>query len=82
VVESDTNLVNGESLVRQFLYGQRFFEKHFGKRSRTAWLPDVFGFTWILPQIMKKAGIDFFFTTKIYWSEKNKPQRDLFRWRA
>lgn len=81
-VESDTNLVNGESLVRQFLYGQRFFEKHFGKRSRTAWLPDVFGFTWILPQIMKKAGIDFFFTTKIYWSEKNKPQRDLFRWRG
>ena len=65
-VESDTNLVNGESLVRQFLYGQRFFERQFGKRSRTAWLPDVFGFTWILPQIMKKAGIDFFFTTKIY----------------
>jgi alpha-mannosidase len=81
-VESDTNLTSGESLVRQFLYGQKFFYKYFGKVSRTVWLPDVFGFTWILPQIMKKSGMNYFVTTKINWNEKNRPQRDLFKWRG
>lgn len=81
-VESDTNLLGGESLVRQFLYGQRFFMKHFAQKCRTVWLPDVFGFSWILPQIIKKSGLDFFVTTKLSWNEKNKPDRDLFNWRG
>jgi len=60
-VESDCNIASAESLARQFLYGQRFFEEEFGIRSSVAWLPDVFGFSWILPQIMKEAGIKYFF---------------------
>jgi alpha-mannosidase len=81
-VESDTNLLNGESLVRQFLYGQRFFMEHFGRKCSTVWLPDVFGFSWILPQIIRKAGMDSFFTTKMTWNEKNSLPHDLFVWRG
>lgn len=81
-VESDCNLTSGESLVRQMLYAQRFFEKEFGKRCTVAWLPDVFGFTWTLPQLFKKAGIDYFLTTKINWNETNKFPYDLFFWQG
>jgi len=81
-VESDCNIASAESLARQFLYGQRFFEEEFGVRSSVAWLPDVFGFSWILPQIMKEAGIKYFSTTKLKWNEKNRFPLDLFRWRG
>lgn len=81
-VESDCNLTSGESLVRQMLYAQRFFEKEFGKRCKVAWLPDAFGFTWTLPQLFKKAGIDYFLTTKINWNETNKFPYDLFYWKG
>ena len=81
-VESDCNLTSGESLVRQTLYAQKFFEKEFGKRCKVAWLPDAFGFTWTLPQILKKAGLDYFLTTKINWNETNKFPYDLFYWQA
>jgi alpha-mannosidase len=79
-VESDCNVVSGESLVRQFLYGQRFFEREFGKRSNVVWLPDVFGYSAAFPQIIKKAGMKYFMTIKIYWNEVNKPPYQTFEW--
>ncbi len=81
-VEQDSNVSSGESLVRQFLYGNRFFRKEFGIHSRTCWLPDAFGFCWSLPQILKKAGVDSFATTKIDWSQYNKFPYSLFMWQG
>jgi len=81
-VEQDSNISSGESLVRQALYGNRFFRKEFGIHSRTCWLPDAFGFCWSLPQILKKAGIDFFTTTKIDWSQYSKFPYSLFSWQG
>ncbi len=81
-VEADCNLASGESLVRQFLYGQKFFQKEFGKRSRILWLPDVFGYSAALPQIMKLCGIDYFMTTKLSWSEFNLSPYDTFMWKG
>ena len=82
VVEFDSNATSGESLVRQFLKGQKFFEKEFGKRCKVGFLPDAFGFTWALPQIMKQAGIDYFVTTKIGWNDKNDFPYSWFTWRG
>ncbi len=65
-VESDTNLVSGESLIRQFLYGKRFFKGEFGIDSKVLWLPDVFGYSGALPQIMQGCGVKYFSTHKIY----------------
>ncbi|NLG25615.1 MAG: alpha-mannosidase, partial [Clostridiales bacterium] len=81
-VEADCNLASGESLVRQFLHGQAFFEREFGVLSRILWLPDVFGYSAALPQIMKKSGIDYFMTTKISWSEYNLTPYDTFTWKG
>lgn len=81
-VEADCNLTGGESLVRQFLFGQRFFEQEFGKRCRVLWLPDVFGYSAALPQLMKLAGIDYFMTTKLSWSEYNLTPYDTFIWKG
>ena len=77
-VESDTNVVSGESLVRQFLVGKRFFREEFGVDNRIMWLPDVFGYSGALPQIIKKADIDYFMTTKISWNEFDKFPFDTF----
>ena len=79
-VEADCNLSSGESLVRQFLYGKRFMQKEFGVESKILWLPDVFGYSAALPQIMKKCGIDKFITSKIGWNESNKMPYDAFMW--
>lgn len=79
-VEADCNLTSGESLVRQFLYGKRFFREQFGTDNRILWLPDVFGYSAALPQIMKKAGIDYFMTTKINWNQYNQIPADTFWW--
>jgi alpha-mannosidase len=79
-VEPDTNMPTGESLVRQLLYGQLYFERKLGARSRTCWLPDCFGFSPALPQLLRQAGIDSFFTTKVNWSETNRFPYDLFWW--
>lgn len=79
-IESDCNLTSGESLVRQFLYGQRFLEREFGRRSRVLWLPDAFGFGPAIPQLMRGSGVDFFMTTKLSWSQVNKFPADTFRW--
>jgi alpha-mannosidase len=81
-VEQDSNMPCGEALVRQFLYGNRFYEQEFGFRSRTAWLPDAFGFPWSLPQIMRKAGIEYFFTIKISWSQFTKFPYGYFLWQG
>ena len=61
-VEMDGNLPSGEAFVRQFLYGQEFFQRHFGRRCRVFWLPDTFGYSAQLPQIMRQSGVDFFLT--------------------
>ena len=79
-VEPDTNMPSGESLARQLLYGQRFFEREFGARHTVCWLPDCFGFSGALPQLLTQAGIDSFFTIKVNWSETNRIPADLFWW--
>lgn len=81
-VEADCNLTSGESLVRQFLFGTRFFEQEFGVSSSYLWLPDVFGYSWALPQILKKSGFDTFMTTKISWNQVNRMPHDTFQWRG
>jgi alpha-mannosidase len=67
-VEADTNLAGGESLIRQFIYGKRFFKEEFGTDSELLWLPDVFGYSGALPQIMSGCGIKYFATSKIFWT--------------
>lgn len=79
-VEPDTNMPTGESFVRQLLYGQRYFERTFGVRHRVCWLPDCFGFSGALPQLLRQAGVDSFFTIKVNWSETNRFPHDLFWW--
>ena len=79
-VEPDLNMPCGESIARQLLYGQRYFRSTFGKISSVCWLPDCFGFTPALPQLLSLAGIDSFFTHKLNWSESNSFPYDLFWW--
>ena len=81
-VECDCNLPSGESFVRQFLYGIRFFQKEFGAKSNCLWMPDVFGYSSALPQIMKQCGIDTFITTKLAWNDQNSMPYDTFYWRG
>jgi alpha-mannosidase len=81
-VEMDCNLTGGEALVRQFLFGQRYFRQQLGVESRLLWLPDVFGYSAALPQIMLGCGVDAFMTTKISWNEYNRIPHDTFRWRG
>ena len=81
-LEADCNLTSGESLVRQFMHGKRFFKEEFGVNNRILWLPDVFGYSGALPQIMKKCGIDYFMTTKLAWNQFNKIPYDTMRWRG
>ncbi len=81
-LEADCNLTSGESLVRQLLYGIRFFKEEFGVTCRYLWLPDVFGYSWALPQILRKCGIELFMTTKISWNQYNRMPHDTFRWRG
>ncbi len=81
-LEADCNLTSGESLVRQFMHGKRFFKEEFGVDNRILWLPDVFGYSGALPQIMKKCGIDYFMTTKLAWNQFNKIPYDTMRWRG
>ncbi|RKF60763.1 Alpha-mannosidase [Erysiphe neolycopersici] len=79
-VEHDTNLPSGESLSRQFLYGQRFFESTFGERCRTFWLPDTFGYSSQLPQICRLGGLSRFFTQKLSWNNINNFPHTTFNW--
>lgn len=79
-LEADTNLTSGESLVRQLMYGQKFFRDEFGKECTCVWLPDVFGYSGQLPQIMKKSGINRFVTAKIGWNDTDRFPYDMFDW--
>ena len=79
-VESDTNLPGGESLARQFVAGKRFFMEEFGVEPLEVWLPDSFGYSAALPQIVSAAGSRWFLTQKISWNETNKMPHHTFHW--
>lgn len=82
-VEPDCNVPSAESLIRQCLYGQQTYERIFGKRVNNAWLPDVFGNSWILPQILKKSGVDYFVSNKMStWNDTNRFPHNNFIWKG
>lgn len=81
-VEPDMNIPSGESLTRQFLYGKAFFGEQFDATQTVLWLPDVFGYSAALPQIMQNFGIQDFMTTKISWNETNHMPHDTFTWQG
>jgi alpha-mannosidase len=83
-VEADCNISGPESLARQFLLGRSFFREHFGPEAETPvlWLPDVFGYSWSLPQLIKLAGLEYFFTIKIGWNQVNRMPYDSFWWQG
>lgn len=81
-VEADGNVTGGESFVRQFLYGKNFYKDEFGVDVKNLWLPDVFGYSAALPQIIRKAGCDFFVTQKMSWNKVNTFPHNTFRWRG
>ncbi|HZJ26773.1 MAG TPA: alpha-mannosidase [Acidimicrobiia bacterium] len=79
-VEPDTNIPSGESLVRQVVHGKRFYLDEFGIETRDGWLPDVFGYSGALPQILRRAGVDRFLTQKLSWNQYNELPHDSFWW--
>ena len=81
-IECDCNVTGPEAMVRQFLYGQRFTMKEFGYKSDTFWLPDTFGYSQSLPQIMKHSGVKNFCTTKMSWNDTNVFPWDTFNWQG
>jgi alpha-mannosidase len=81
-IEPDCNLPSGESLARQFLYGQRFFERELDRHCTEFWNPDVFGYTAQLPQLMREAGITRFLTQKLSWNRFNQPEHHTFTWQG
>lgn len=81
-LEADCNLAGGESLIRQIERGQAYFKEKFGRGSRTLWLPDVFGYSAALPQILRGFGIDMFITSKISWNDVNQLPADSFMWQG
>jgi alpha-mannosidase len=81
-VEPDLNMPDGESLVRQLLVGKRWYRKAYGVDVRIGWNPDSFGYSWQLPQIYKKSGIDYFVTQKLAWNDTNKLPFKLFWWQS
>ncbi|HEU0166446.1 MAG TPA: glycoside hydrolase family 38 C-terminal domain-containing protein [Chloroflexota bacterium] len=81
-VEPDVNLTSGESLARQLLYGQRAIQARFGLRCGILWLPDTFGYSAALPQLMRSAGVHTMVTSKLSWNDTNAIPHDTFRWRG
>ncbi|MGM0445119.1 MAG: alpha-mannosidase [Bacillota bacterium] len=81
-VEADLNLTHGESLIRQILYAKKFFKNHFNTETKISWLPDCFGFSAILPQILNKSNIDYFITTKLQWNDTNDFPYNIFKWKG
>ncbi|OIP75168.1 MAG: alpha-mannosidase [Oscillatoriales cyanobacterium CG2_30_44_21] len=79
-VEPDGNLPSGESLIRQILYGQEYFQQKFNRTVKIAWLPDTFGFHWQMPQIFLKSGFEAFVTQKLLWNDTNKFPHQIFWW--
>ena len=81
-VEPDLNMPDGESLVRQLLVGKRWYKQAYGVDVRVGWNPDSFGYTWQLPQIYKKSGVDYFVTQKMAWNDTNQLPFKLFWWES
>jgi len=81
-IEFDGNVPSAESMIKQFYYGQEFFKKHFGKYCETFFLPDTFGYSAQLPQIMQKSGLSSFITQKLSWNLINKFPHHTFYWRG
>ncbi|MBR5519251.1 MAG: alpha-mannosidase [Clostridia bacterium] len=81
-VEADTNVAGGEALVRQLLYGREFFLKEFGISSDIYWLPDCFGFSYALPQIIRRSGMKYFVTAKLNNQDTNRFPHTIFRWKG
>jgi len=79
-VEPDSNVSGGEALVRQILYGKRFFKQEFGEDVRVLWVPDIFGYSASLPQLLKKAGVDYVMTQKLSWSVYTDHPHHSFLW--
>ncbi len=80
--EPDLNMPDGESLVRQLLVGKRYFQQKFGVDVRIGWNPDSFGYSWQLPQIYKRSGVDYFVTQKLLWNDTTPPAHTLFWWES
>ncbi len=82
-VEPDCNIPSCESLIRQCLYGQSVFREKFGITVDNCWLPDVFGNSWILPQILRKSGVKYFVSNKMStWNDTNRFTHNNFIWRG
>ena len=81
-IECDTNMPSAEAFARQFLYGQHYFRQTFGAICRTAWLPDTFGFSSIMPQLLRQSGIETLMTIKISWNETNPLPNTIFHWQG
>ncbi|MDX2241712.1 MAG: alpha-mannosidase [Leptolyngbyaceae cyanobacterium bins.302] len=81
-IEPELNLISGESIVRQVLYGQRYIQEKFGEICAIAWVPDTFGFTWQLPQLLRQGGVEYFVTQKLRWNDTTKFPYELFQWQA
>lgn len=81
-VEHDCNLISGESMVRQFVHGKNFYKDEFDFEVKNLWIPDVFGYSASMPQILKKSGVDFFLTQKMSWNQYNKFPHHTFKWRG
>jgi alpha-mannosidase len=81
-VEPELNLINGESIVRQVLYAQRYVQEKFGQLTKVAWVPDSFGFCWQLPQILQQGGIEYFVTQKLHWNDTTKFPHGVFWWQS
>ncbi len=81
-LESDCNIPSGESLTRQILYGKKFMKEEFNVESKYLWMPDVFGYSWALPQILRKSDVDTFCTTKMAWNQYNRMPFNTFWWKG
>lgn len=81
-VECDCNITSGESMIRQFLWGQKYTQKYFDYTSNCFWLPDTFGYSAAIPQIMKGCRVDYFLTTKLSWNDTNKFPYETFYWKG
>ncbi len=81
-IEPEVNIISGESIIRQLLYGQKYLTEKFGTITRVAWLPDSFGFPWQFPQLLKQCGIDYFVTGKLHWNDTTKFPHGCFWWES
>ena len=79
-VECDCNITSGELMIRQFLKGQEFYREYFNKTTDSFWLPDTFGYSAAIPQIMKGCEVDYFYTTKMAWNDLNRFPYETFMW--